>query len=79
MSASDDVTGARVTALEGRIDRHDESSVREHTDLWNAIASLRKSVNDITKRPPAWCTVAISLLTFLLGITVTLIGVLVRM
>lgn len=74
----DEATGVLVTALEGRIDRHEESSVREHTDIWDAIDRLRKSVNDVTKRPPAWCTLAISLLTFFLGAVITLVGMLTR-
>lgn len=75
---TDEATGAKVAGLEGRIDRHEEADVREHADIWNGITNLRKSVADITKRPPAWCTLAFSLLTFLLGISVTLIGMLLR-
>lgn len=79
MSGDDDATGVRVAAMEGRMDRHEEADVREHADIWNnGIEKLRKAVNDVTKRPPAWCTLAFSLLTFFLGMSVTLIGVLLR-
>lgn len=74
----DEAAGVQIRGLEGRMDRHEESSVREHTDIWDAIDRLRKSVNDVTKRPPAWCTLAISLLTFFLGAVITLVGMLTR-
>ncbi len=78
MTASEDATAARVTGVEGRMDRHEEADVREHTNIWSRMEKVQKAVNDIMKRPPAWCTLAISLLSFLLGISVTVIGMLSR-
>lgn len=71
MSVSENVTGVLVAGLKERLDRHEKASVREHGELWDAITSLRK-------RPPAWCTAVISVLTFFLGVSVTLIAVLIR-
>ncbi len=79
MTAGEDATGVAIAGLKDRMDRHEETSVREHGDIWRAIGLLRKSVHDVTRRPPAWCTGVISVLTFLLGIAVTLIGVLSRL
>lgn len=75
---TDEATGVQISGLEGRMDRHEEADVRERADIWSAIEKVRKLLNDITKRPPAWCMLAFSLLTFLLGISVTLIGMLLR-
>ncbi len=50
----------------------------EHSGVCKAIVDLEKSdenqwkaINEIKKRPPVWCTCVISLLTFLVGCSVT--------
>lgn len=40
----------------------------DHKYIWEALEEIRK-------RPPVWCTAVISLLTFLLGIAVTVASI----
>jgi len=54
-----------------RVQGLEKTVAHNETETWAAIEKLRDAVNTIRNRPPAWVTAVISLLTFLLGISVT--------
>ena len=48
-----------------------ENLQKEDTEIWKAIEVIRTDVKQLVNRPPVWCTGVISLLTFLLGVAIT--------
>lgn len=55
----------RVDGLERLREQDGSANTAAHAEIWS-------SVNRIRERPPVWATAAISLLTFALGVAITL-------
>ena len=43
----------------------------EEAELWKAIERIRDALDELRNRPPVWCTLLLSVLTFLLGCGLT--------